>query len=292
MSEPAEHYFGEGDSRLCWFEWGDPAGQAILLLHATGFHARCWDRVVAAFPAGHRVVAVDLPGHGRSAKPDTLADWSRTAEPLIALVEGLDLRNVIGAGHSMGGHCLVRMAARMNDRFARLVLIDPVIMDPALYAHAPKLEEIDPSANPVSRRRAVWDSPEQMFERLREHPSYAIWQADVLMDYCRHGLLPRTDGAGFALACPPILEASVYAGSLCADPYPVVAKVAVPVAILRAPPGTRDGTIDFTRSPTWPGLVERFADARDVYLPEFTHFMPMQDPARIAREILNTSPIS
>ncbi|QLC24131.1 alpha/beta hydrolase [Parasphingopyxis algicola] len=292
MSEPAERYFGEGDPRLRYFEWGDPADPVILLLHATGFHARCWDKVVAALPAGYRVIAVDHLGHGRSAKPDTLADWTRTAEPLMALVEGLELRNVIGAGHSMGGHCLVQMAARMGDRFTRLVLIDPVIMEPALYKNAPKLEDVDPSANPVSRRRAVWDSPEQMFERLREHPSYAIWQPDVLMDYCRHGLLRRPDGDGFELACPPLLEASVYAGSLCIDPYPMVDKVAVPVTILRAPPGTRDGTLDFTRSPTWPGLVERFADACEVYLPELTHFMPMQDPVRIAYEIVNTSPIS
>ncbi|MEM8697072.1 MAG: alpha/beta hydrolase [Pseudomonadota bacterium] len=291
MSEPAERYFGEGDTRLCYFEWGDPADPVILLLHATGFHARCWDAVVAALPGEYRVIAIDHLGHGRSAKPDTLADWTRTAAPLIDLVEHLDLQDVVGVGHSMGGHCLVQIASRIGERFERLVLIDPVIMDPALYGDAPKLADIDPSANPVSRRRNLWDSPAQMLERLKEHSSYAIWQTDILLDYCRHGLLPADDGNGYVLACPPMLEASVYAGSLCIDPYPMVATVKTSTRILRAPPGVRDGTIDFTRSPTWPVLAECFSDAQDIYLADLTHFMPMQDPNRIAAHIANISPI-
>ncbi|MGJ8537577.1 MAG: alpha/beta fold hydrolase [Parasphingopyxis sp.] len=287
MREPSENYFGEGESRLCYFEWGEPEGQVILLLHATGFHARCWDRVVDAIPAEFRVIAVDHLGHGRSAKPDTLGDWSKTAAPLVELAQGLDLKNVIGVGHSMGGHCLLQMAAEIGDRFERLVLIDPVIMDPAYYRDPNAAGAIDPSDHPVARRRANWDSPEQMADRLRGHPSYAIWHPDILMDYCRYGLLPSADGKGFELACPPALEASVYLGSLRSDPYPMVAGLKVPVTILRAPPGSREGALDFTLSPTWPGLVDAFPDARETYLPDLTHFMPMQDPGRIAKHILD-----
>ncbi len=285
MTTRSGNHTGSGSSRLCYFEWGNPSGQPILLLHATGFHARCWDKVIAYLPQQHRIIAVDHLGHGRSSKPDTLADWSKTAEPLAALVEALDLTNIIGAGHSMGGHCLVQLAAPMGERFERLVLIDPVIMEPSLYGNTAKPGNIDPTEHPVSRRRAHWDSPEQMFERLKDHPSYALWRPDILMDYCVHDLLPRAEG-GFELACPPHLEASAYLGSLCADPYPQVARVRTPVTILRAPRGERNAPVDFTRSPTWPGLVEKFADAREIHLPELTHFMPMQEPERIAGFIM------
>lgn len=282
MTAPTEYYFGDGESRLCYFEWGNPDGQVVLLLHATGFHARCWDRVVETLPAGFRIIAVDLLGHGRSAEPKSLIDWTDAVTPLIELVNGLELQNIIGVGHSMGGHCLVQMACAVGQRFERLVLIDPVIMDPDYYAKPPPAEEIDISGHPVSRRRAIWESPEQMFDRLREHPSYAIWQPDVLMDYCRYGLLPLPDGDGFELACLPALEASVYLGSMRVDPYPMVSKVTMPVTILRAPTGPREGPVDFTLSPTWPGLVNIFPDAREVFVPDLTHFMPMQDPGRIA----------
>lgn len=287
MTEPSENYFGEEDSRLCYFEWGDPEGPVILLLHATGFHARCWDKVVAELPRHHRIIAVDLLGHGRSSKPDSLADWSKTAEPLAALVEELNLTNIIGAGHSMGGHCLTQLSARRGERFARLILIDPVIMDPSYYKNAPKPEDIDPSEHPIARRRSHWDSPKQMFERLKDHPSYGLWQTDVLMDYCTHGLLPLKEG-GYELACPGHLEASVYMGSMCFDPYPLVAQINNPVTILRAPRIEEGGGLDFTKSPTWPGLAAAFPNAREIYLPDLTHFMPMQDPNRIAEYISAT----
>lgn len=57
MTAPVEHYFGAEESRLCYFEWGDPAEPVILLLHATGFHARCWDKVIENLPANHRIIA-------------------------------------------------------------------------------------------------------------------------------------------------------------------------------------------------------------------------------------------
>lgn len=289
MIEPAQKHFGEGKTRLCYFEWGEPAGQVILLLHATGFHARCWDKVVAALPSDYRIIAVDLPGHGRSAKPESLSDWRATAASLINLVEQLDLTTIIGVGHSMGGHCLVQMASQIAARFERLLLLDPVIMDPTYYAKSPRLEDIDPSSHSVARRRNNWDSPEQMFDRLKDHPSYAIWHPEILMDYCRFGLLPAPEGDGFELACPPVLEASVYLGSVCSDPYSMVSNVTAPVTILRAPSGPMDGSINFTHSPTWPGLVNRFSNAKEVFVSDLTHFMPMQDPDRIAGYVLDAS---
>jgi pimeloyl-ACP methyl ester carboxylesterase len=286
MIGPTEHYYGDGESRLCYFEWGDPDGQVILLLHATGFHARCWDRVVEALPAGYRIIAVDHLGHGRSAKPKSLADWTKAVPPLIELVNGLDLQDIIGVGHSMGGHCLVQMASTIGQRFERLVLIDPVIMDPTYYSGSVRADEVDISAHPVSRRRPIWESPETMFDRLKDHPSYAIWQPDVLMDYCRYGLLRVPDDDGFELACRPALEASIYLGSMISDPYPAVSRVSIPVTILRAPTGFREDPMDFTLSPTWPELVDIFSDAREIYVPDLTHFMPMQAPRRIAEYIV------
>ncbi|NNC73761.1 MAG: alpha/beta hydrolase, partial [Sphingomonadaceae bacterium] len=210
MSEPAEHYFDSHGTRLCYFEWGDPSGQPILLLHATGFHARCWDQVIAHLPHDHRIIAVDQLGHGRSSKPDTLSDWGETAEPVAALVEALDLSRIIGAGHSGGGHYLVQLAAQMGERFERLVLIDPVIMKPSMYDTPSPFHAYSIDEHPIARRRDRWASPDEMFERFKDRSPYDLWQPEVLRDYCEYGLLPAEDGDGFVLACPARLEASVY----------------------------------------------------------------------------------
>jgi len=43
--------------------------------------------------------------------------------------------------------------------------------------------------------------------------------------------------------------------------------------------------MDFSKSPTWPQLADGFPAGRDVYLPELSHFMPMQAPELVANYI-------
>ncbi|MFL2526033.1 MAG: hypothetical protein ACJ0Q3_00955 [Candidatus Azotimanducaceae bacterium] len=53
--------------------------------------------------------------------------------------------------------------------------------------------------------------------------------------------------------------------------------------ILRAPPRKNDSAeVDFTASPTWPGLVKSFPNAEELYLDHLTHFIPMQEPVFVA----------
>jgi pimeloyl-ACP methyl ester carboxylesterase len=285
--EPTESSFAASAGRIAYFEWGRAGDPQVLLIHATGFHARCWDETVRALPAGFHVIAVDMRGHGRSEKTGPINDWSEPARDLAELVAHLNLKAAIGAGHSMGGHCLVQIAAANPAAFKRLVLIDPVIMAPEMYAGPPMFPP--GSEHPVARRRNKWASWEEMFAAFKDRHPYSLWRPQVLEDYCRYGVRPSADGAGVELACPPAIEASIYMGSLGTDIYERVRKIAVPVAILRAkerPPGPRQ-RMDFSDSPTWPKLASIFADARDVYLPELTHFIPMQDPELVARFIAN-----
>lgn len=287
--QPIEKRFQQGDTDLCYFEWGNPDDPTILMVHATGFHARCWDKTIGALPPGYHVIAVDQRGHGRSGKPDSLSDWRLAARDLAALVAELDLKEVIGVGHSMGAHVLVQVTSDLRERFERLMLIDPTIADPEIYKNPPDFADLDPSQNPVSRRRSHWTSPEDMFAAFQNRHPFNLWQPGVLMDYCQYGLLPAPDGEGFVLACPPFLEASVYEGFRMVDPYPFVKRISLPVAILRAQMAKDDVTSvrDFANSPTWPGLVDCFANAKELHIPELSHFMPMQAPERIADYIVN-----
>jgi pimeloyl-ACP methyl ester carboxylesterase len=65
--------------------------------------------------------------------------------------------------------------------------------------------------------------------------------------------------------------------------YASVRALEIPVLILRARErSAEDASIDFSKSPTWPGLVHEFRNAREIYLPEHTHYLPMEAPARVA----------
>lgn len=287
-AEPSRHEFQGSQVRLTYFRWAGAADAPIVLLvHATGFHARCWDRTVAALPEGWTAVAVDMRGHGRSERREPYV-WAAFGQDLEELVAELGLRDAIGVGHSMGGHCVTQVAARLPGAFRSLVLVDPVIFDPEAYATDSYRGYDNAEDHPVARRRNHWRSWEEMYQHFRERPPFSLWRPEVLEDYCRHGVLPREDGDGFELACPPLVEASVYLGNTRTDVHEAIPRVTVPVTVLRARPRDPEATaeLDFSLSPTWPGLADAFPRGRDVYLPELTHFIPMQDPELVARHIV------
>jgi pimeloyl-ACP methyl ester carboxylesterase len=290
VAAPVENRISVNDVSLCWFEWGrEHAGAepTIVLSHATGFHARCWDRVVARLGARH-VVALDTRGHGRSDKVYPVR-WRDFGRDLAAFVRRRDLHDVVAVGHSAGGHSTVEAAALEPGRFRRLVLIDPTILAPDLYASRGPHAASGASGHPAGKRRREFASVDEMLERLKERPSFAAFDPGVLRDYCAYGLLPRADGAGFALACPPAYEAAVYDASLeNRDIYEHVHAIGVPVLIVRAmEPRTLSDLFDFRYSPTWPALAGEFRNARDLHLPDRTHFLPLEDPGFTASLILD-----
>jgi pimeloyl-ACP methyl ester carboxylesterase len=60
----------------------------------------------------------------------------------------------------------------------------------------------------------------------------------------------------------------------------------VPVRVLRARERGEGGAMDMSSSPTAPGLAGRFPRGEDLYLPRHSHFIPMEDPALVAGEVV------
>jgi len=279
---------------LAYFEWRrELRGREapILLAHATGFHARIWDQMIRHL--GERyIISVDQRGHGRSQKTE-ITHWEVFGRDLAAFVRELDLRDVLGVGHSMGGHAMTEAAAAHPDRFRRLVLIDPVIASPGDYRDGGwMISSLGGQNHPTAKRKNHFASIDEMFERFRDRKPYACFDPSALRDHCQYGLLPAPDGDGYILACPPEIEASIYMTSRTnAAVYDSIRAIELPVLILRAkrPPLDRD-VMDFTSSPTWPELVHEFQDGREIHLAEHTHFLPMEAPELVARYVLEKEP--
>lgn len=275
---------------LCYFEWGEADAPTVLLVHATGFHARCWDQTVAALPEGYRAVAVDMRGHGRSTKQGPY-NWATFGADLSAFVEALELEDAVGVGHSMGGHCVTQAAAAHPGRFSRLVLVDPVMMEPQVYAENERARTYAAAEDhPVSKRRNYWQSVDEMYERFKDRHPFSLWRDEVLRDYCEYGVNPAPEGSEgkFELGCPAIVEASIYLGSAGFDILDKVRALPHPVTVIRGfKKGERENEMDFAQSPTWEGLAAQFPNGRDEYHAELTHFIPMQNPELVAAHIVD-----
>lgn len=284
-SQPTLHRVQANGISLAYWEWHpELRGRepTLLMVHATGFHGRVWDPVIQRLPARH-IIALEQRGHGRSQTTE-ITGWPVFGRDTAAFVRELGLDGVVGIGHSMGAHALVQAAAYEPERFARLILCDPVILSPAAYhVEPPPPGSVHPAANRMNR----FASAQAMMDRFEERAPYTIFDRAAFRAYCEHGLVPAADGDGLQLACAPITEANVYLTSRQnAGVYASVRALQIPVLIIRAKlPTAQRKTADYGSSPTWPGLVHEFRVGREVHLSEHSHLLLMQDPQRIAELI-------
>jgi len=259
------HWLGNGSAKL-------------FLLHATGFHARVWDQIIARLDFGE-CYAMNIRGHGQSDTTVPPLSWRLAGQDVVQVASQLGLQGAVGIGHSMGGHSLCIAAAAKPELFSRLILIDPVIQKEKYY-RAPQEPTPDYANHPVTRRRNRWATPSEMYDRFKDRPPFSRWQKAVLKDYCDYALRPAPDQNGFVLACDPVLEASIYAQSIAPDAliYAEVEKLEIPVLVIRLGVPRDDDALNFDVSPTKPELASHFKYGQDLHIAEYTHFMPMENP--------------
>jgi pimeloyl-ACP methyl ester carboxylesterase len=279
--EPIQKKLQVNGVELAYFERGSRSDDAptLFFVHATGFHARLWDYQVQAFP-GYHSIALDQRGHGRSEKV-TVETWRDFGRDQAALLGELGLGDVIGIAHSMGGHAMIDGAA-ISGAFSRLLLLDPTVVAPEAYAKAAEhVAAFGDALHPAAKRRGSFASVDEMLERIADKSSFPLMHPRILRDYCQFGLLD--DGAGgYKLACPPELEARVYMTSRSNGAiYDSVRELDIPVTIVRAKTPLPGATMDFSSSPTWPGLAQAFPRGREIFWPECSHFIPMQKPDEV-----------
>ena len=111
--------------RLAYVEAGPADGPVTLLLHGEPSWSFLWRHVVPPLvEAGHRVVAPDLIGFGRSDKPQALEDYSYARQERWleqAVLERLNLSEITMVCHDWGGLLGFRLLAFHPERFARVV---------------------------------------------------------------------------------------------------------------------------------------------------------------------------
>jgi non-heme chloroperoxidase len=101
------------------------SGQPVVLIHGYPLDGHSWERQTRVLlDAGYRVITYDRRGFGRSSKVGTGYDYDTFAADLNALLETLDLREVILVGFSMGTGELARYVANHgHERVARLAFL-------------------------------------------------------------------------------------------------------------------------------------------------------------------------
>jgi pimeloyl-ACP methyl ester carboxylesterase len=105
-------------------EHGPREAPPIVLIHCFSCAIDWWDRMVPLLDREHRVVAVDLLGHGGSEKPGSGYTPERQAEAVAQALERLEVRDATVVGHSLGGTVSVALAEQNPELVDRVAIID------------------------------------------------------------------------------------------------------------------------------------------------------------------------
>jgi len=160
------------------------SGPALVFVHGLTDHGLDWSRLMRACAASHTVVCYDSRGHGQSDDSPTDYHLETLADDLLGLVDALGLERPVLIGHSMGGSTAAVAAARAPERFAGVVLEDPVWG--SRRATADDMAALIPGwAEQVVRRRAM-SLADLLAEACAESPDwddedYQLWAESKLM---------------------------------------------------------------------------------------------------------------
>src|SRR5579859_2750161 len=103
-------------------------GQPVVLIHGYPLNGHSWEKQERVLlEAGYRVITYDRRGFGQSSQPATGYDYDTFAADLATLLDHLDLRDAVLAGHSMGTGEVTRYLGRYGSaRVAKGVLVSPI----------------------------------------------------------------------------------------------------------------------------------------------------------------------
>ncbi len=290
FQEPRRRMIRLPDGEMAALDFGDERRPVdVVFLHATGFNAMTYRSILAPLSPGLRILAVDQRGHGASslpAEPQKLRSWKPYRDDLLNLLSALAGPPPVLAGHSMGATVSLLAAAARPAAVGGLVLFDPVVMSRwrVFAAHMPgggKALRQSPLALGAAKRRAVFDSVEDVFASYKGRGAFKTWSDIMLADYIAGGFKERADGK-VELACAPELEAAIFA-SHCHNPWAAAARVRAPIQIYRA---ERGSTCSVGAGDGFFGGNRR---ARMITVAGASHFLPMERPDVVRDALLDAA---
>lgn len=108
-------------------------GRPLIALHGGLGSGEMFEPLLPALTANHRVIAVDLQGHGRTADIDRPLDVRLLADDIAALIDHLGLERPDVFGYSLGGGVALQTAIRHPEKVGRLVSFSANIRRAAIY---------------------------------------------------------------------------------------------------------------------------------------------------------------
>jgi pimeloyl-ACP methyl ester carboxylesterase len=187
---------------------------AFVFAHGTSCDRSFFAPQAEHFARRHRVVSVDLRGHGESDKPPGPYPIGAYADDIAHIIEQAGLGKVVAVGHSMGGMIVLQLAAVHPDCVAAIVMVD----QPLVY---------------LPERRAALEAMAAAIEAGNQEP-LSQWIKNMFLPASDRGLVEKV--LAVMLSAPPHVAASAVRGAIEFDARAAAALCTVPALHLAASP--------------------------------------------------------
>jgi esterase len=180
-----DQYLTVNGLRLHYLERGDPTRPPMILMHGIARHAHTFDHIAPEFARDYRVLALDMRGHGDSARSAEAAYLVEDhVKDLSALIRELGLRRVTLYGNSTGGRVVQVYAGLNPDMVEHLIVEDVGPERPQNIAES--------FARRVQREAGGWATEDDVVKHLVAQAPRT--PEPILRTYARFGTSRRADG--------------------------------------------------------------------------------------------------
>jgi pimeloyl-ACP methyl ester carboxylesterase len=255
----ADCYATVNGLKIHYLDWGPGGKQPLVLLHGIARDAHTFDHLAPHYRDRYRVIAVDMRGHGDSAwDPQGAYLVEDYTSDVKALIDGLELRNIVLRGNSTGG----RVAQVIGGMYPELVA--GVISEDVGPERPPAIS--NRRAERMAQEGAGWASPDELLAYYKR--SYPLTSDAILRNVVRYSARQRPDGRTIWKRDPAILN-----GFVPTELWAHVSRIKAPVIYVLG------GASTIVRKETQEQLKRTLPQVQIVEMPGLGHYPSDEKPA-------------
>jgi len=129
LADGTSHFVIHGNDRIHYVSVGQ-GSHTFVLVHGWACNLGFWREQIAVLADQARLILIDLPGHGRSDKPETAYTMDFFAGAVLAVLRDANVDKATFIGHSMGKAVICRVCQRAPKKVAALVSVDGLLRRP------------------------------------------------------------------------------------------------------------------------------------------------------------------
>ncbi|PCJ14727.1 MAG: hypothetical protein COB04_14560 [Gammaproteobacteria bacterium] len=228
----------EPNTFLRGLDMRQPDRATLHFLHGIAFSGAVYWPLLKPLTEQYGLFTQDYQGHGESDLCKEFGGWQGAIDHVQSVMQDQNVNNqdspLIGFGHSYGASLSLIMAAKDENLFSSLILLDPMIFPQTMLDMLDTMPEgQNPMTERIVNRISQWPSRKDAKEYFASKKAFREWRDDGLESFLDYTLKEEPASGEMSLVCPPSLEAQ-FVGSPLMTIWQAIDTVKIPTVMIHS----------------------------------------------------------